>query len=72
MGWPEQDFISYAQKHWGLKYPWITDDELGELVELRVLSGNYAENLSEVKFQLFNERLRQKESEETAALEESR
>lgn len=76
MDWREQDFINYAQKHWGLKYPWITDDELGELVELRVLSGNYAENLSEVELQLFNERLRQfdeglrqKESEETAAFE---
>ena len=65
----EEDFISYAQKHWGLKYPWITDEELGELVDLRVLSGNYAENLSELELQPFHERLRQKESEETSAFE---
>lgn len=65
----EQDFIGYAQKHWGLKYPWITDDELGELVDLRVLSGNYAENLSEFELQPFHERLRQKELEETSAFE---
>lgn len=60
----EKDFESYAVAHWGLKYSALSDQELADLLAVRIAAKDYAHDLSEDELGPFQERRRLRELEE--------
>lgn len=65
----QKDFESYARANWGLKYSALSDQELSDLLDARLLAKNYARELSETELTPFHDRQRSMEMEEAGRFE---
>jgi hypothetical protein len=65
----EKDFESYARANWGFKHSSLTDQELSDLLDARLVARDYKRELSEAELGPFRERERSREMEEEGRFE---
>lgn len=68
----EKHFESYARTNWGLKYSALSDEELSDLLDARLVAKDYNHELSEVELRPFHERHQSMAMEEASRFESFR